>query len=283
MSLKGMLLGRQAYKAHGNADYETAMKLYEQAYDEGMKDPRFILGYTVLLLRDEQYAKAREILVALQNNPALTPALKSQLYVNYAAAVYRMGEIDKGIRLLERQHKQGPTGLIYQTLGCLYVEKYDIENTPDFDALEKAAAERAEEMPPEPEEPVVEKFPSLTPAGETEKPSLRRQWQDGIDRAEAFILESVDYDEEDSVVLDNYAQFLYRVKGDKEAAKEWFDKAIKEKDSQIDTLWFLSRYDLEKGDRKAALEKVEKLAAGRFSPLNHVTREMAQAELERLR
>jgi 23S rRNA (cytidine1920-2'-O)/16S rRNA (cytidine1409-2'-O)-methyltransferase len=53
-------------------------------------------------------------------------------------------------------------------------------------------------------------------------------------------------------------QFLYRVKGDRTAARPWFDKAIARKDNQIDTLYFLSRYDLEAGDRKAALEKLEK-------------------------
>ena len=36
------------------------------------------------------------------------------------------------------------------------------------------------------------------------------------------------------------------------------EQAHEYKESQIDTLWFLSRYDLEKGDTKAAIEKLEK-------------------------
>ena len=78
-------------------------------------------------------------------------------------------------------------------------------------------------------------------------------------------------------------QFLYRVRGDKAAAKPWFEKALAQKEGQIDTLWFLSRYDVEAGDTKAAAAKLEKLLEGRFSPLNYVTRETAEKELERLK
>lgn len=280
MSLKGMMTGRRAYKLHGDGKYAEAMKLYEEAYDQGMGDPRFILGYTTLLLREGQYAKAREILVALQKT-ALNPTLRNQMMVNYAAAVFRMGEIDKGIRVLEGQHRQGATGLVYQTLGYLYVEKYAQENEPDFDALEAAAAAEPEQSA----EKAVEKFPSLPgEEGESERPlTVREKWQKSIDEAEAFIRESIDYDEVDSICLDNLAQFLYRVRGDKAGAREWFDKALAEKENQIDTLWFLSRYDLEAGRRDKAVERIEKILEGRFSPLNYVNRDMAQAELERLR
>lgn len=99
----------------------------------------------------------------------------------------------------------------------------------------------------------------------------------------AFIQESVDYDDEDPVCLDNLGQAYYRVTGEKDKAKEWFEKAHAEKDSQIDTLWFLSRYDLETGDKAAAIAKLEKALDGRFSPLNFCTKDMVQEEVERLK
>ena len=71
--------------------------------------------------------------------------------------------------------------------------------------------------------------------------------------------------------------------GDKEEAKQWFDKAIEAKESQIDTLWFLSRYDVEKGDRAAAAAKLEKALQGRFSPMNYCSKAMAEEELARLK
>jgi len=292
MSLKGMMTGRKAYKAHGNGNYAEAMKLYEEAWTEGMDNPRWILGYTVLLLRDGQYAKAREILVKLQKNPALGPELKNQLFINYAAAVFRMGEMEKGVRLLERQHEHAPSGLVYQTLGYLYVEKFVPEHTPDFDALEAAALAEAAETAAkeaaeagEAEDTAEKNEAAEAPAAPAEaKPSAREEWAKAMEKAEAFIRESVDYDDEDSVCLDNLGQWLYRVRDDKAGAKEWFEKALNIKPGQIDTLWFLSRYDLDNGDNQAALKKIEAiLDNGRFSPLNYVNREMAEAELARLK
>ncbi len=292
MGIKAELKGNKAYKAHGNGQYEEAKKLYAEAYADGMVNPRHILGYTVLLLRDGEYAKAREILVALSKQPQ-RPDVTIQLYVNYAAAVFRMGELDKAIRHLEAQHRKGAAGLIYQTLGYLYVEKYDREKAPDFDALEaaeKAAAEEAARQVAAEAENAAEEGAEEAPAADTPAPaseekkekSPRQEWEEGIRKAEAFIDEAIEYDDEDSVCLDNKAQFIYRVLGDKAAARPWFEKARAIKENQIDTLWFLSRYDLEEGNTAAAREKLETLVKCRFSPLNYCSKAMAEEALAAL-
>ncbi len=103
------------------------------------------------------------------------------------------------------------------------------------------------------------------------------------EKALAYNQEAVEYDDEDPVCLDNLGQTYYRLLGDKEKAKEYFDKAHEIKDTQIDTLYFLAQYDKEAGDKQAALEKLEKAAEGRFSPLNYATKEKVQAELEALK
>ena len=113
--------------------------------------------------------------------------------MNYAVCCFKLGDIQRGIDLLEKQHQRQPTGLIYGTLGCLYVE-----------------------------------------AGMTEK-------------ALSYNQEALAYDDEDPICLDNMGQTYYRLVGDKAKAKEYFDAAHKIKPGQIDTLWFLSRYDLEAG------------------------------------
>ena len=95
--------------------------------------------------------------------------------------------------------------------------------------------------------------------------------------------EALEYDDEDPVILDNLGQTYYRLLQDKEKAKEYFDRAHELKESQIDTLYFLSRYDLEAGDTQAAQEKLEQALNGRFSPLNFVTREQVQKELDEIR
>lgn len=283
MGVMSVFKANKALRFQKSKNYEEATRLYEEAFAEGLKDPRFMLPYALMIIRQGQYQKAKEFLVANQKLP-MTPGQRTELLVYYATCCFRLGTIDKGISTLEQQFRKTETGLLYQTLGYLYVEKYDQAHKPDFEALkaEQAAAEADREAEAETSEA----------AGETEeKPaeeaaparSPEEEWNAGIEKAEAFIQKAVEYDDEDPVSLDNMAEFLYRVKGDKAAAKEWFDKAIAVKENQIDTLYFLSRYDLEAGDKAAALEKLEKAAEGRFSPLNYCSPEMVQAEIEQLK
>lgn len=103
------------------------------------------------------------------------------------------------------------------------------------------------------------------------------------EKALEFNQQALEYDDEDPVALDNMGQTYYRLLNDKEKALEYFTKAHEIKESQIDTLWFLSRYDLENGNTEAALEKLETAAEGRFSPLNYVTRADIEAEIKRIR
>ena len=103
------------------------------------------------------------------------------------------------------------------------------------------------------------------------------------EKALSFNQQALEYDDEDAVILDNMGQAYYRLMNDHEKALEYFKKAHEIKPSQIDTLWFLSRYDLEKGDREAAIEKLETAVSGRFSPLNYKTKTEIEAELSALR
>jgi tetratricopeptide (TPR) repeat protein len=218
---------QKARKAHQEGRTEEAMKLYQEVLNEGSRDPAIILPYSVLLIRGGEYAKAREMLVQNQKLP-MSPDQKNQLFVNYAACVYKMGELEKGIELLERQHQKQPSGMIYETLGYLYIEAGDVE------------------------------------------------------KAMAYNTEAMEYDDEDAITLDNMGQLHYRLLGDKETAKGYFEKALEVKPGQIDTLYFLAQYDLEAGDKEAAKEKLEKAMEGRFSPLNHASKEMVRQLLDSL-
>lgn len=228
MSLKAMMDAKKAYNLQSKGNIAEAMEMYQKSIDEGLDDASSILRYTVLLIRAGEFAKARELLVKIQKYP-MAEENRNVLLCNYATCVYKMGELEKGIKVLEGRHEKFPCGLVYDTLGYLYVLAGDFE------------------------------------------------------KALAYNTQALEYDDEDPITLDNMGQTWYLLGNDKARAKEYFDKAIALKPGQIDTLWFLSRYDLEAGDKAAALEKLEEAVDGRFSPLNHASREMIQEEIEKLK
>lgn len=295
------LKANKAYRLQKSGQTEEAIKIYEEAFAEGLNDPRYVLSYALLIIRKGEYQKAKEFLVKHQKAPGMTPDQRVTLLVDYAACCFRLGDIDKGINTLEQQHRKGETGLIYQTLGYLYVEKYDAANKPEFPPEEDSAemqeaGESAEaedtaedsvsgeaEPAQQPEQETVDEHTAPEAAADEKQLSPREAWDAGVEKAEAFIRASLEYDDEDPICLDNMGQFLYRVKEDRAGAKEWFEKALAIKDSQIDTLFFLSRYDEEAGDQQAALEKLEKAVLGRFSPLNYCSKEAVEKEILRLK
>jgi tetratricopeptide (TPR) repeat protein len=269
-----MLKANKAYREQKNGNSQAAMALYEECFNDGLSDPRYVLAYAVLLIRDGQYQKAKDLLVKHQKAPGMSPEQRTNLIVDYAVCCYRLGDLDKAVAKLEELNRKGPSGLIYQTLGYLYCEQYDAEKKAAFLARE---TERSQQTAPD--------LAVLQAEDEAEKTPLTPEdkWEAGRQKALKYNQEAVDYDDEDSICLDNLGQTWYRVMSDPEKAKEWFDKAHAVKPEQIDTLYFLSRYDLARGDRKAAAEKLETALEGRFSALNYCDREQIEQELRTLK
>lgn len=274
MGFMASLKGQQAMRAHTKGDITKAKALYEEAISKGLLEARPMLGYSLLLIRGGEYEKAMELLLKTQKAPDLTPDRKSQLFVDYAACCAKTGQLDKGVKLLERQHQRTPIGISYQTLGYLYIEQL-CQPKP-------VADESTVVMVPGPHE-FSDPVPGEGLTVAEKQKLLDEQWQARLDKATKLIEAAIEYDDEDPVCLDNKGQFLYRVMGDKAAAKEWFDRAHEEKPGQIDSLWFLSRYDLENGDKAAALEKLSTALEGNFSPLNYADKAMIEREIARIK
>lgn len=263
----------KAYKTQQKGNTAEAIRLYEECFAEGLNDPRYVLAYAVLIIRKGEYQKAKEFLVKHQKAPGMSSDQRITLIVDYAACCFRLGELDKAVRKMEELYRKGPNGLIYQTLGYLYVEQFDQSRKAAFLARETENQEQ--------EDPALAML--AEGQGESVPHTMEEKWEAGRQRVLKFNQEAVDYDDEDPICLDNLAQTYYRVLGQKEEARTFFEKAHAIKPEQIDTLYFLSRYDLEEGNTRAAVEKMEKAMEGRFSPLNYCSREELENELRTLK
>lgn len=107
--------------------------------------------------------------------------------------------------------------------------------------------------------------------------------QGDAEEAIRFNKEAIEYDEEDAIFLDNLGQTYYRLLGDKETAKIYFDKAIAIKPKSIDTNYFLALYDIENGDYESAKDRLDLARLGVTSPLNYAAPELIDAKREEIR
>ena len=104
MGFMANLKGQQALTLQSKGRNDEARAKYEEAIKAGMNQPRLLLAYSVLLIRAGEYEKARDLLVKTQKAPGITADQKSQLFMNYAVCAYKLGDAEKGLALLEKQH-----------------------------------------------------------------------------------------------------------------------------------------------------------------------------------
>ncbi len=124
---------QKALMAHNKGNTDEAYRLYSEAYQEGMNAARFLLPFSILLLRRGEYEKAKEVLKKVEKAPGgLAPDQRSQMLTNYAVASWKTGKIDYAVELLREVYRKGPTGSIYGTLGFLLIEQGNFEEALAF-------------------------------------------------------------------------------------------------------------------------------------------------------
>jgi tetratricopeptide (TPR) repeat protein len=148
MSLMATIHGRRAYSLHlsgsrlanarrfdeANAKYEKALVYYEKALNLGLKNPKVMLAYAVLLLRRAQYDKAQDLMLQVEKNKSLTKEDRRQLRINYAICQWKRGRLDNAIQLMEEVAREFKNSTVYGSLGYMLVEK--ARETGDFERAE---------------------------------------------------------------------------------------------------------------------------------------------------
>lgn len=220
---------KRALALHSKGNFEEAMHIYSNLFEDNYLSIRYLLAYSILLIKSSSFNKAIEVLKKADKIKNISSEHKNQIYVNYAVCLDSLGQKDLALKKLENQHNRAKSGLLYQTLGYLYI------NNKCYD------------------------------------------------KAFDYINESLDYDSEDAICLDNMGQYYYRKPNpDYNMAKKYFQKAIQIKPNQIDTLYFLALFDIKDNNIQEAKEKLNKAMNGNFSPLNYASKDKIESLLKTL-
>ncbi|MDO4389721.1 MAG: tetratricopeptide repeat protein [Eubacteriales bacterium] len=128
--------------AESEARYAEAMELYQQAEAAGENSPKILTGFCVLLMRDGQYARAKDIIVKIFPDRTLTQDDKYHLRINHAVCQWKLGYIDKALEDMTKAAEFAKIGLYYTVMGAILVDKAHQEG--DYAAAEAFMQEAME-------------------------------------------------------------------------------------------------------------------------------------------
>lgn len=191
---------------------------------------------------------------------------KPRLLHGYSVLLIRMGEFDKALEVLKKMENQP---------GLQQKDRIDLHVNYAIILWKKGYLDRAMNI-------LEDEFRHLKNGAMYSIIGYLKIEQGDAQEALRFNREALEYDDSDAVFLDNMGQTYYRLLGDKETAKTYFDKAITVKPTAIDTNYFLALYDIESGDCVKAKERLETAAKGFFSPLNYATADMVAEKLKEI-
>jgi len=191
---------------------------------------------------------------------------KPRMLRGYSVLLIRMSMFDKALEVLKKMEQIG---------GMDAKEKTDLNVNYAIILWKKGHLDRAMEI-------LEREFQELKNGTMYSIIGYLKIEQGNAEEALRFNQLALDYDDEDAVFLDNMGQTYYRLVGDKETAKTYFDRAIAIKPGAIDTNYFLALYDIEKGDKESARERLGIARRGFFSPLNFAQPDMIDDKLREL-
>lgn len=191
---------------------------------------------------------------------------KPRLLRGYSVLLIRKGQFDRALEVLKKMEKLP---------GLQPKDKADIHINYAIILWQKGHLDRALEI-------LMDEFRHMKNGTIYSIIGYLKIERGDAEDALAFNKEALEYDETDPVFLDNLGQTYYRLLGDKEAARPYFDKAIALKPKAIDTNYFLALYDIEAGDLEKARERLRISREGFFSPLNYATPEMIDEKLREI-
>ena len=239
-------LNRRGRVAEARKKYDEAHELYKQAYDAGCRRTNVLMNYTVLLMREGEFAEARELMKEISKDKTMTEDTHFELRVNYSVCLWRLGLLDKAIETIRYAGKHAKNSQYYTSLGTFLVDQ----------AAQSGEFDEAQALLDEAMDYDDEDAPTLDNMGEL---CLQRS-----------LWAKKNGDEETAAEM-------------RKKSKEYYETAYKQRPSQITTLYALANFAHEDGDDAKAREYVDKAIIHSGSKLCPVSVEMLQTLKAELR
>lgn len=127
------VLSRFGMYQHMRRKNAKALVTYEKAFRGGSDNLNALAGYGLLLIRDGQFEKARDVLEEARErvkDKKFKKKKQDQMSVripqNLGLAYWKLGEIEKAVGIYEAVFRKYPNGMFYETLGFLLIEQGDL-------------------------------------------------------------------------------------------------------------------------------------------------------------
>lgn len=114
-------LASQVYYVKGNV--EKGEKLFQKAYKTGLMTPECKIAYSSFCLRENRFDKGKRLLNEVINSKRSSTNEKISAKHNLAILLWKEGDLEEALRIMEIVHKELPATNTYGSLGVLYLEK----------------------------------------------------------------------------------------------------------------------------------------------------------------
>lgn len=128
---RAMIFGMLGSRSYVGGFTDEALKWFKRAYDTKIAGVRTCVSYAYILLKNAELEKSEEVLQqVLKNNPNSpeVPYIKSIL----ALTLWKKGELDAAVNMLEDVISQYRTTSVYGSLGYLLILKGDLQKALQF-------------------------------------------------------------------------------------------------------------------------------------------------------
>ena len=110
--------------------YRSAIEQYAEAVRLGNASANALLSYALLLMREGDFDKSKDVMQEIARQPGLTDDARFQLRIQYSILLWKTGELDEAIVTIRRAAKHKMNGTVYSTLGMYLVDQ--ARRTGDF-------------------------------------------------------------------------------------------------------------------------------------------------------